>query len=97
MSIKEIVKALETSDWSNVSVGNKAIIQGAINELKSLSESRLSLAQNALEMCNDVFCAGYHESMIYKGMMESTGNRNKFPHPIKTVVETAIQVIADEN
>lgn len=54
MSTKEIVKALETGDWSNVSVGNKAIIQAAINELKSLSESRLSLAQNALEMCNDI-------------------------------------------
>lgn len=35
MNAKQIAKALEGCDWSGVSVGNKAIIQAAIDELNT--------------------------------------------------------------
>lgn len=35
MNAKQIAKALEGCDWSDVSIGNKAIIQAAIDELNT--------------------------------------------------------------
>ncbi|QHF00414.1 hypothetical protein LCG56_28905 (plasmid) [Pseudomonas cannabina pv. alisalensis] len=41
--IQNIAKALAAADWSGVSIGNKALIQAAIEGLKSLQDQSAKL------------------------------------------------------
>jgi len=60
-------------------------------ENTQLKLSREILAINALETCKDLFSAGYHNASIKRGFLASTGNRNKYPAPIKVMVDEAIK------
>ncbi|ROR14943.1 hypothetical protein [Erwinia sp. JUb26] len=60
-------------------------------ENADLKESRSVLAENSLETCNAIFSAGYHNADIQRGLMQSTGNGNKYPNPIKTLVDEALR------
>ena len=60
-------------------------------ENAGLKESRETLAKNALEACNDVFSAGFRNASLQLGLMESTGNRDLYPNPIKALVDEAIR------
>lgn len=62
-------------------------------ENTQLKLSREILAKNALETCNDLFSAGYHNASLKRGFLASTGNRNKYPAPIKVMVDEAIKGI----
>ncbi|UBB12398.1 hypothetical protein [Pantoea eucrina] len=55
-----------------------------------LKESREVLAKNALETCKEVYCAGYRNTALHDGLMQSTGNRNIYPNPIRVMVDEAI-------
>ncbi|MDG0556561.1 hypothetical protein AB0118_07460 [Klebsiella quasipneumoniae] len=55
----------------------------------ALKSSRAILAENALETCNEVYTAGFRNTALHDGLMESTGNRNKYPNPIRTLVDEA--------
>lgn len=57
----------------------------------ALKASRETLAKNALETCNDVFSAGFRNASLQLGLMESTGNRDLYPNPIKALVDEAIR------
>lgn len=57
-------------------------------ELKS---SRAILAENALESCNSIACAGFRHEAIMRGLYASTGNGNKYPKPITTLVDEAMR------
>ncbi|MDH8517007.1 hypothetical protein QIH19_26575, partial [Klebsiella pneumoniae] len=54
-----------------------------------MKSSRAILAENALETCNEVYTAGFRNTALHDGLMESTGNRNKYPNPIRTLVDEA--------
>lgn len=58
-------------------------------ENAGLKASREVLSKNALETCNEIYCAGYRNTALHDGLMESTGNRNKYPNPIRTLVDEA--------
>ncbi|MDM7389363.1 hypothetical protein QUE59_26370, partial [Klebsiella pneumoniae] len=58
-------------------------------ENAALKSSRAILAENALETCNEVYTAGFRNTALHDGLMESTGNRNKYPNPIRTLVDEA--------
>lgn len=60
-------------------------------ENAALKASREMLAKNALETCNDLFSAGFRNASLQLGLMKSTGNRNLYPNPIKTLVDEAIR------
>lgn len=60
-------------------------------ENAALKASRETLAKNALETCNDVFSAGFRNASLQLGLMESTGNRDLYPNPIKALVDEAIR------
>lgn len=55
----------------------------------SVMASREVLAKNALETCNEIYCAGYRNTALHDGLLESTGDRNKYPNPIRTLVDEA--------
>ncbi|HBR4404512.1 hypothetical protein AAHU67_06720 [Klebsiella pneumoniae] len=57
-------------------------------ELKS---SRSVLAENTLESCNSIACAGFRHEAIMRGLYASTGNGNKYPKPITTLVDEAMR------
>lgn len=56
-------------------------------ENAALKSSRDVLAKNALEACNEIYCAGYRNTALHDGLLKSTGNRNKYPNPIRTLVD----------
>lgn len=58
----------------------------------ALKESRSVLSENALESCNDISAVYQHEA-IMRGLYQSTGNRNKYPKPITTLVDEALRNI----
>lgn len=60
-------------------------------ENAELKASRETLAKNALETCNDVFSAGFRNASLQLGLMQSTGNRDLYPNPIKSLVDEAIR------
>ncbi|WP_312990854.1 hypothetical protein [Atlantibacter hermannii] len=58
-------------------------------ENAALKGSRSILSENAFETCNEVYTAGFRNTALHDGLMESTGNRNKYPNPIRTLVDEA--------
>lgn len=71
----------------------KAQLDAVVAECADLKSSREVLAKNALETCNDVFTAGFRNVHLQRGLMESTGNRNLYPNPIKALVDEAVRDI----
>lgn len=59
-------------------------------ENAELKSSRAILAENALESCNSIACAGFRHEAIMRGLYASTGNGNKYPKPITTLVDEAM-------
>lgn len=55
-----------------------------------LKESRNILVENTLETCNEIASAGFRHEAIMRGLYKSTGNRNKYPKPITTLVDEAL-------
>lgn len=62
-------------------------------ENAALKISRALLAENTLETCNSIASAGFRHEAIMRGLMASTGNGNKYPKPITTLVDEALREI----
>ncbi|WP_370426261.1 hypothetical protein AB9Q52_013350 [Pantoea vagans] len=86
-----ILKAFEVL-LADSDLGDK--LQALAAENAALKESREVLAKNSLEACNEVYCAGYRNTALHDGLMESTGNRNAYPNPIRTMVDEATKQLA---
>ncbi|HBH5226413.1 TPA: hypothetical protein KTV36_000717 [Escherichia coli] len=59
-------------------------------ENAELKSSREILAKNTLEACNAIASAGFSHEAIMRGFYASTGNGNKYPKPITTLVDEAL-------
>lgn len=70
-------------------------LQGWLKKLAAenvgLKESRAILVENTLETCNEIASAGFRHEAIMRGLYKSTGNRNKHPKPITTLVDEALR------
>lgn len=93
--VQEIIKNLESSGELSIkeekylNVAKLCVQLAADNaELKS---SRAVLAENTLESCNSIACAGFRHEAIMRGLYASTGNGNKYPKPITTLVDEAMR------
>lgn len=93
--VQEIIKNLESSGELSIkeekylNVAKLCVQLAAENaELKS---SRAVLAENTLESCNSIACAGFRHEAIMRGLYASTGNGNKYPKPITTLVDEAMR------
>lgn len=62
-------------------------------ENAAVKSSRAVLAENTLEACNAIASAGFRNEAIMRGLMASTGNGNKYPKPITTLVDEALRKI----
>lgn len=62
-------------------------------ENAGLKSSREVLSENALEACNAIASAGFRNEAIMRGLYASTGNRNKYPKPIATLVDEALREV----
>ncbi|EOI3443169.1 hypothetical protein ACMSWW_001134 [Cronobacter turicensis] len=60
-------------------------------ENTALKASRAVLAENTFEACNAIASAGFSHEAIMRGLYESTGNGNKYPKPITTLVDEAMR------
>ncbi|EOC0210446.1 hypothetical protein ACI0YR_003933 [Cronobacter dublinensis] len=60
-------------------------------ENAALKSSRAVLAENTFEACNAIASAGFSHEAIMRGLYESTGNGNKYPKPITTLVDEAMR------
>lgn len=61
-----------------------------VAENSILNLSRAVLSENVLEACNAIASAGFRNEAIMKGFYASTGNGNKYPNPIATMVDEAL-------
>ncbi|HFN5956276.1 TPA: hypothetical protein ACHGFN_000832 [Escherichia coli] len=59
-----------------------------------LNLSRAVLSENVLEACNAIASAGFRNKAIMKGFYASTGNGNKYPNPISTMVDEALSELS---
>lgn len=78
---QEVVAALEA----------KCAALAAENE--GLKSSRAVLSENAPEACNAIASAGFRNEAIMRGLYASTGNWNKYPKPIATLVDEALREV----
>ncbi|MBA1590493.1 hypothetical protein [Klebsiella pneumoniae] len=92
-TVNELIQSLESA--GELSIKERKYLELA-REFKqvaaenvALKSSRAILAENALETCNEVYTAGFRNTALHDGLMESTGNRNKYPNPIRTLVDEA--------
>lgn len=92
--VTELASRLEALNLAHI--GGMNAMRSAISERDQLAAenadlklSREVLAKNALESCNEIYCAGYRNTALHDGLMESTGNRNKYPNPIRALVDEA--------
>ncbi|WP_426345896.1 hypothetical protein [Cronobacter universalis] len=60
-------------------------------ENAALKSSRAVLAENTFEACNAIASAGFSHEAIMRGLYESTGDGNKYPKPITTLVDEAMR------
>ncbi|HAW8188279.1 TPA: hypothetical protein ACP5FF_000669 [Escherichia coli] len=63
-------------------------------ESSILNLSRTVLSENILEACNAIASAGFRNKAIMKGFYASTGNGNKYPNPISTMVDEALSELS---
>jgi hypothetical protein len=61
-----------------------------VAENSILNLSRSVLSENVLESCNAIASAGFRNEAIMKGFYASTGNGNKYPNTIATMVDEAL-------
>ena len=92
-TVNELIASLESAGELSIREQKflklaKAHVQLAAENV-ALKSSRAILAENALETCNEVYTAGFRNTALHDGLMESTGNRNKYPNPIRTLVDEA--------
>ena len=92
-TVNELIASLESAGELSIREQKFLKLAKAFKQLAeenaALKSSRAILAENALETCNEVYTAGFRNTALHDGLMESTGNRNKYPNPIRTLVEEA--------
>ncbi|HBQ2945561.1 TPA: hypothetical protein L7V18_000096 [Klebsiella pneumoniae] len=91
--VNELIQSLESAGELSIREQKFLKLAKAYQQLTAenvaLKSSRAILAENALETCNEVYTAGFRNTALHDGLMESTGNRNKYPNPIRTLVDEA--------
>lgn len=92
-TVNELIQSLESAGELSIREQKFLKLAKAFKQLAeenaALKSSRAILAENALETCNEVYTAGFRNTALHDGLMESTGNRNKYPNPIRTLVDEA--------
>ena len=92
-TVNELIASLESAGELSIREQKFLKLAKAFKQLAeenaALKSSRAILAENALETCNEVYTAGFRNTALHDGQMESTGNRNKYPNPIRTLVDEA--------
>ncbi|WP_200778902.1 hypothetical protein [Klebsiella pneumoniae] len=92
-TVNELIRSLESAGELSIREQKFLKLAKAFKQLAeenaALKSSRAILAENALETCNEVYTAGFRNTALHDGLMESTGNRNKYPNPIRTLVDEA--------
>ncbi|HCI4211776.1 TPA: hypothetical protein NO485_004236 [Klebsiella pneumoniae] len=92
-TVNELIQSLESAGELSIKETKVMPLAKAFKQLAAenvaLKSSRAILAENALETCNEVYTAGFRNTALHDGLMESTGNRNKYPNPIRTLVDEA--------
>ncbi|WCS67810.1 hypothetical protein [Klebsiella phage vB_KpnP_BUCT711] len=92
-TVNELIASLESAGELSIREQKFLKLAKAFKQLAeenaALKSSRAILAENALETCNEVYTAGFRNTALHDGLMESTGNRNKYPNPIRTLVDEA--------
>ncbi|HDS7933184.1 TPA: hypothetical protein QH621_003686 [Klebsiella pneumoniae subsp. pneumoniae] len=92
-TVNELIASLESAGELSIREQKFLRLAKAFKQLAeenaALKSSRAILAENALETCNEVYTAGFRNTALHDGLMESTGNRNKYPNPIRTLVDEA--------
>lgn len=77
--------------WQAASKASEQQLSAVVAENAGLKSSRAVLAENTLEACNSIACAGFRHEAIMRGLNASTGNANKYPKPITTLVDEAMR------
>lgn len=93
--VQEIIKNIESRGELSIKEEKylkiaKLCVQLAAENVE-LKSSRAVLAENTLESCNSIACAGFRHEAIMRGLYASTGNGNKYPKPITTLVDEAMR------
>lgn len=87
-----------SSDGAYVRYDDYAALEAKCASLASessiLNLSRTVLSENILEACNAIASAGFRNKAIMKGFYASTGNGNKYPNPISTMVDEALSELS---
>ena len=94
-TVNEIIRSLESAGELSIREQKFLKLAKAFKQLAAenvvLKSSRAILAENALESCNSIACAGFRHEAIMRGLYASTGNGNKYPKPITTLVDEAMR------
>ena len=93
--VNELIASLESAGELSIKETKVMALAKAFKQLAEenveLKSSRAILAENALESCNSIACAGFRHEAIMKGLYAATGNGNKYPKPITTLVDEAMR------
>nr|DAP84818.1 MAG TPA: hypothetical protein [Bacteriophage sp.] len=94
-TVNELIASLESAGELSIREQKFLKLAKAYQQLAAenvqLKSSRAILAENALESCNSIACAGFRHEAIMRGLYASTGNGNKYPKPITTLVDEAMR------
>ncbi|HBZ9667469.1 TPA: hypothetical protein MNC65_003523 [Klebsiella pneumoniae] len=94
-TVNELIASLENAGELSIKETKVMVLAKAYQQLAAenveLKSSRAILAENALESCNSIACAGFRHEAIMRGLYASTGNGNKYPKPITTLVDEAMR------
>lgn len=92
------IESYESPCGDYVDYEDYAALQGKCAALAAensiLNLSRTVLSENVLEACNAIASAGFRNKAIMKGFYASTGNGNKYPNPISTMVDKALSELS---
>ncbi|MFC2935979.1 hypothetical protein ACFH1L_01740 [Klebsiella michiganensis] len=94
-TVNELIQSLESAGELSIKETKVMALAKAFKQLAAenveLKSSRAVLAENTLESCNSIACAGFRHEAIMRGLYASTGNGNKYPKPITTLVDEAMR------
>ena len=94
-TVNELIRSLESAGELSIRERKYLELAKAYQQMAAenveLKSSRAILAENALESCNSIACAGFRHEAIMRGLYASTGNGNKYPKPITTLVDEAMR------
>lgn len=94
-AVNELIASLGSAGELSIKETKVMVLAKAYQQLAAenveLKSSRAILAENALESCNSIACAGFRHEAIMRGLYASTGNGNKYPKPITTLVDEAMR------